>query len=556
MTTPTLPKRVGITSDNWAALGATLERLTTTPDSPEHIEEKAAIADGNKGFRLFLPNWHFINRESGDICTFRGPDTACRVCYPGKCHGTSLWPGQQDAVEAMIEQDWLYLLKAGKLGFTELECSWDAFVALNRMPNANVGLFSKDQTAARALQRMVKFGLKRLPPWLRLPFYDGPGGETLATLILYAGEDDQRTIQSWSTKNGVAIDVTLTHAHADEMSHMQDPEAFWGSISTVIAPAPYGSVHVVTRGAGDAIFTADLWNRCRNNGGDSPMYGHFSDWRKRAERDEQWYEDESGKRTVQQQQYYAPSTPEEALAGDATSQYISIDRWDSLYDPDIPPLVMGSREACVISVDAAVTADCFGVTIHTRHPDPARHDEAVIRKVKRWRPEDFPDGRIDFNEPERYIRWHIQGGCFNGHPKSLPVLTTEKQPGCEECDKGEFTVPKLNVVQLTYDKHQLEDMMQNIRKEGLTWVDEFNQNDERLVADAQMFKLAMRGKLSHAGPGPRGYDELREHINNCNAKLVAGEDSKMRIIKKADHRKVDLAVCSSMGTKRILDLNV
>lgn len=517
--------------------------------SPEEEHEKAAVADsGNEGFRLFLPHWHFINRESGAVCTFRNPSEPCRVCLPGKCQGTGLWPGQRDAVEVMLEHDWLYLLKAGKLGFTELECAWDAFVALFRTPNANVGLFSKEQKAARTLQRMVRFGLRRLPSWLSLPVFEGPGGDTLSSIILYAGDEDQRLIQSWSTKSTVAIDVTLTHAHVDEMSHMQDPEGIWGSISTVIAPAPYGSLHIVTRGAGDAIFTADLWHRCGNNGGDSPMYGHFSDWRKRSDRDDDWYDREAALRTVQQQQYYAPSTAEEALAGDASSQYIPIDRWDALYDAELPPLVPGSRESLVIAVDAAVTADCFGVTIHSRHPQ--RHDEACIRKVKRWRPEDFPDGRIDFDEPERYIRWHLQGGCVEGHPPSMP------KPGCEHCEKGEWTVPKANIVQVTYDRHQLEDMMQKLRREGLAWVDEFDQGQERLVADAMLFKLAMRGQVTHAGPPPRGYDELREHVNNANAKLVPGEDSKMRIIKKADHRKIDLAVCASMGTKRVLDLNI
>lgn len=549
-----MPRRAGITGDNWAAIGAILERVVEQPQTPEyleHAEERAAIADsGNEGFPLFLPHWHFINRESGAVCTFRERGAACRVCLPGKCQGVGLWPGQRDAVEAMIEYDWLYLLKAGKLGFTELECAWDAFVALFRTPNANVGLFSKEQKAARTLQRMVRFGLRRLPQWLSLPIFEGPGGDTLSSIILYGGEEDQRLIQSWSTKSTVAIDVTLTHAHVDEMSHMQDPEGIWGSISTVIAPVPYGSLHIVTRGAGDAIFTADLWHRCGNNGGDSPMHGCFSDWTKRDDRDDEWYEREAALRTVQQQQYYAPTTAEEALAGDATAQYIPIDRWDALYDKDLPPLehIGYQGEAVVIAVDGAVTADCFGVAVISRHPE--RHDEACVRKVRRWRPEDYPTGRIDFDDPERWIRFLLQGGCINQHPASKP------KEDCEACAKKEWTVPKLNVVQLTYDRHQLEDMMQGIQKEGLVWVDEFDQGSERLVADAQLFKLVMRGKFSHAGPEPRGYDELREHVNNANAKLTPGEDSKMRIIKKADHRKIDLVVCVSMGVKRILDLNV
>jgi phage terminase large subunit-like protein len=49
---------------------------------------------------------------------------------------------------------------------------------------------------------------------------------------------------------------------------------------------------------------------------------------------------------------------------------------------------------------------------------------------------------------------------------------------------------------------------------------------------------------------------LRDHIANARAKLSKDEDSRLRIIKRAPNRKIDLAVAASMGVSRILYLNV
>jgi phage terminase large subunit-like protein len=123
--------------------------------------------------------------------------------------------------------------------------------------------------------------------------------------------------------------------------------------------------------------------------------------------------------------------------------------------------------------------------------------------------------------------------------------------GCPECAAGEFAMPKYNIRQLCYDPHQIEDMCQGFRKEGLTWVKVFNQNDERLVADSMMYGLARQGRLTHDGNS-----DVRQHIAGASMKVSKDDDTKLRIIKRNAESKIDAAVAISMGVKRCLDLQL
>lgn len=503
----------------------------------EQDAELARLADPVTGFAAFLPYWHFVNRETGKVQTF-----------------ADLWPGQVEAVEAMRREPWLFLLKAGKLGFTELECAFDAWRLLFSQPNARVGLFSKDLPAAKQLLGMVRFGIRKLPDWMRPPIYGGPGGETTVSLILDAGPDDQRHLVSYSTRKGAAIDVTLTHAHLDELSHMLDPEAVWSSVSTVVPDN--GTLHVVTRGAGLHVYTAQLWKKCRNEGGDSRLWGHFASWRARPDRDDAWYEVQAGTMTASGIRYFAPEKAEDALAGEVGAAFIPLPTWDRCYDPSIgdglPP---GDPTPCVMAADASVSGDLFAIVVASRHP--ARHDDPAVRDVFVYNPKDEDGGVIDFDKIERFIRWYIAGGCEAGHPRAMPMIGQtsvhgDPLPDCEHCLAGAFDVPGRNVVCFTYDPYQLADVAQHLERHSVTWVDPFNQGAERLIADATLYQRAMKVQLAH-----NGSPALREAVGNATVEVTKGsEDTKMRITKREPSLKIDPAVSAAMAVKRILELNV
>ncbi len=206
-------------------------------------EELARCEDFPRGFYEFLRHWRFINREKGEILTFE-----------------HLWSGQQAAAERMVAHPWVFLLKAGKLGFSELECAWDGYVARFRQPHAQVNLFSKDADASREMLAIVKYGVTHLPQWMGVEVVaDATGSDTRTSFkfrVAGAEPDDVRSIRSYAASEHVSIDATATHAHVDELSHMKFAEDGWGAISTTIAPS--GTLHIVTRGAGQDKYSARL----------------------------------------------------------------------------------------------------------------------------------------------------------------------------------------------------------------------------------------------------------------------------------------------------------
>lgn len=183
------------------------------------------------------------------------------------------------------------------------------------------------------------------------------------------------------------------------------------------------------------------------------------------------------------------------------------------------PQINQKRHSMVIALDAGMTDDNFGLWMGCRHPE--KPDEVVKIISKKWVPP--KGGKIDF-----------QG--------------TPENPG------PELMVRQLcrdyNVVWITYDEHQLYDMMNRIRKDGLAIVKRFPQGDDRLISDSQLRTVVRERRYWH-----RGEPDEREHFQNADAKIGA-DDDKIRIVKRSDDAKIDLCVCASMGVHTVLRLNL
>jgi phage terminase large subunit-like protein len=183
--------------------------------------------------------------------------------------------------------------------------------------------------------------------------------------------------------------------------------------------------------------------------------------------------------------------------------FIPIEWWDACYD--IPP-VLGVDSPVVVSVDAAVTQDCFAVmAVSGRDTDDGIVD---VRFSQIWKPP--KGGRIDFALPEAAIR-------------SL--------------------VEEMNVIEIVYDEYQLADMIGKFSKELLAHSHPFSQQKNRLIADKQLYDMIRERRVHHQGD-----PDLREHLQNANAQ-ASGND-RMRIVKRSVLLKIDLAVCLSMGVAR------
>jgi len=199
------------------------------------------------------------------------------------------------------------------------------------------------------------------------------------------------------------------------------------------------------------------------------------------------------------------------------SAFIPPELWDACLDPEILPLAPGDKMPIVVGVDAATTFDCYAVVAVSRHPDPAKHDHVAVRAVKVFDPI-VEGGAVDYDKAEQFLR--------------------------DVCKEN-------NVVQICFDPFQLESVMQRLRKDSVAWCEPFSQQQDRLKADRQLYDLIVTRRLHHTGN-----TLLRDHALNAGARLQRSEDSTLRLVKIAPHRKIDAVVALSMAAARCLYLTI
>lgn len=229
-----------------------------------------------------------------------------------------------------------------------------------------------------------------------------------------------------------------------------------------------------------------------------------------------WQQGEAGKRYYASEE--ATQTPNQFTRlhknqwVSAESAFVPIEWYDACNNP--LPLRPGEKTPLVMALDAAVSGDCFGAVVVSR--DPLNKEGVAVRTVRKWTPP--PGGKIDYDGPRQFVK--------------------------DFCKQH-------NVVEVCYDPYQLHDFCTRLQKEGVAWCNPFDQGEKRLKADKGLYDLIMGQKLRHDGS-----PDLREHIQNSNSKQSTQEDSKLRLVKKSENKKIDLAVCLSMASYEILRLNI
>ena len=257
------------------------------------------------GFREFLPHWTFIDQESRQVRTF-----------------ADLWPGQEILVDVYMREPWVFALKARKLGFSELECAWDGYVA-TQMPRSRVHLFSRREDAAADLKNRVEFGVRALPDGLRPRILS-----TSYLRIELGSATDKRTIQAYPTGSETAVEQTCNHGHVDEFARMGASDSERHQIWQAIRPTMAGSCHFMTTGRGPLNAATKLWYQAKK--GVSRLYPVFVPYHQRPGRDAKWYEQTRADfltETSFKQEY--PSTEADALRGD--SEYWFLDYVEGCY---------------------------------------------------------------------------------------------------------------------------------------------------------------------------------------------------------------------------------
>lgn len=190
--------------------------------------------------------------------------------------------------------------------------------------------------------------------------------------------------------------------------------------------------------------------------------------------------------------------------GKSSEAFIPIEWWKNA-TKQLPSL---DRRGVVIGLDAAVSNDCFAlvvVSVTSGRPE--------LRHAKVWYPPE--GGKIDFDEVE------------------IELLKLFKE---------------YNVVEVAYDPYQLESMAQRLG--GNVFWNSFNQGAPRLVADKQLYDYLRDQRVDHDGSFP----DVEDHIKNANRKPE--DKNQLRIVKRNEHKKIDLVVALSMAVSRALYYNL
>jgi len=180
-------------------------------------------------------------------------------------------------------------------------------------------------------------------------------------------------------------------------------------------------------------------------------------------------------------------------------QFVPLEWWLGCQG-NIP--LLENNQSVILVADAAVSNDTFGLLALSGRGNTGEYD---VRYARRWLPPH--GGKIDFSEPEAEIR---------------------------------RMVDQWNCVLFVYDEYQLADMAGRFSREMLIHTYSFQQGRDRLIADKKLHDAIRDRRVHHSGE-----PELFEHLQNANAKLEG--ENKLRLVKRSDNAKIDLAVCLSMG---------
>lgn len=187
---------------------------------------------------------------------------------------------------------------------------------------------------------------------------------------------------------------------------------------------------------------------------------------------------------------------------DATEGFVPAESWKACGLEAYAPV--DGDEPVIISLDAGISSDCFGVVMVTR-----RGEKVQVQYVRKWQPQHGV--KLDFAPIDTEVRRLIR---------------------------------TYNVIELCYDPYQLHDFCTRIRNEEIINCREFNQSAPRAIADKRLYDLILAHRIQH-----QNEPDLNEHIMNAHRKPT--DDNKLRLVKGQDsNKKIDLAVCLSQAVDR------
>lgn len=404
----------------------------------------------------------------------------------------ALWPAQVALLWQVMRARQLLILKARQLGISWLLCAYTLWLCLFH-PGRLVLLFSRGQHEADELIRRVKVLYHRLPDWLRAEL---PQLGTDNTSEL--GWSNGSRVRSLPATENAGRSFTASLVIMDEFAFMQWAAKLYTAVKPTVDGG--GQLIVLSTANGKSNLFADLWERTMQRL--TQFVPIFLSWRMRPDRDEAWFaqvrRDAVDPQLVSQEY---PATPDEAFVSTDRSRFLpSITWWDQLA-AELPAL--GADEPLILAADGSVISDTFGVVGLSAW----QSGRLAVRYLRAWEPQGSP---LDF----RAIDGELRDFCGSHR-----------------------------VLQIAYDPYQLHQMMQGMLQDGMVWTEPFSQTTDRLIADKALLDGIRDGKLAHDR-----HPLLRAHLDNADRKVEG--DERLRIVKRKETLRIDLAVSLSMAHYR------
>jgi phage terminase large subunit-like protein len=414
-----------------------------------------------------------------------------------------LWPAQVRLLSDLQTTRQLIILKARQLGITWLVLAYALWLCIFHA-SKTVIIISKDQESANETIKRARGMFTRLK------------SQPVALSIDNVGEiawSNGSRIKAFASSSDAGSSFTGSLLILDELAKNPKASDIYTSAKPTIDDG--GAVVILSTAKGKENIFHRLWSKAE--AGANALRPVFIPWHERPGRDAAWYARvASDALTMQHHTQEYPATPDEAFQSLAESPFLPDMSWWDACREELPAL--GNREPVVIALDAATSNDSFGLAVVSRHP--ARPADVALRITMEWRPVAGVIRFGDANDPTT-PRGYVQ-----------------------------HLIDHYNVVQLCGDPYQLHQMFTEIRDAGRVYVAEYGQGPERLEGDNQLRQLIIGRRIAHNGD-----PTARRHIENADAKVDI-DAHKLRIVKREQSMKVDIAVCIAMAAKRCLELSL
>lgn len=204
-----------------------------------------------------------------------------------------LWPKQIEALEQIVRNRLVIVLKARQLGLTWLVLVYSVWKMVTRAGYSIIALSKKEDPDAKELIRRVKFILRHLPKWLVLENskapdnYSGLTWEATALKIMVNHPMlEPSSFQSMSSAPDSGRSFTANLVFLDEWAFQEWAEQIWDGAYPLINRPTGGQVIGLSTGKRNTLFEKE-WNRAVS--GESNFTPVFLSWRTDPRRDEAWH---------------------------------------------------------------------------------------------------------------------------------------------------------------------------------------------------------------------------------------------------------------------------